>query len=176
MMTIWDSDGKKKLRKYYLYLREAHVIFKDTIKSISFSLFCDLRPRNVLLLGDSPKDQCKCLTHENLFYKLSALGIEYSSDFWKDVLCDDSPNSKCWLSQCENCKDGKKIQANDKYKYVDYKQWLEILVSKKKKDSDNEDNVEKEKFFKNLRIIGERVERGVVLEKLKDDMTTILHH
>ena len=177
VMTIWDSDGKKKLWKYYLtmYLREA-VIFEETIKSISFSLFCDLRPQNVLLLGNSPKDQCKCLTHENLFYKLSALGIEYSSDFWKDVLCDESPNSKCWLSQCENCKDGKKIQANDEYKYVDYKQWIEILVPKKKKDSDNKDNGDKEKVSKNLRIITERVERGVVLEKLKGDMTTILHH
>ena len=77
---------------------------------------------------------------------------------------------------CENCKDEKKIQANDEYKYVDYKQWIEILVPKKKKDSDNEDNVDKETFSKNLRIISERVERGVVLEKLKGDMTTILHH
>ena len=44
VMTVWNDDGKKKLRKYYLtmYLREAHHIFQQTHHDISFSVFCKL--------------------------------------------------------------------------------------------------------------------------------------
>ena len=62
IMTVWDADGTKhKLRKYYLtmYLREPHAIFQQTHCDISLSIFCKLRPKNLLLIGDSPKNHCK---------------------------------------------------------------------------------------------------------------------
>ena len=76
-----DTD-KKKLRKHNLtmYPREAHKTFCDLYcdeertKVIGFSTFCDLRPKDVLLLGSTPGDQCK---YENLFLKLKAMDIIY---------------------------------------------------------------------------------------------------
>ena len=192
VMTVWDNDGKKKkLRKYYLtlYLREAHVIFEQCHQEIGFSLFCKLRPENVLLIGDSPKDQCKCMIHENLFYKLDALGIEYTLDFWKDILCDDSPNSNCWLSKCDECKNGRKIIVLEEGRYVGYKQWVEVLVPRNQKadtddkesNQDHEDEnknkpAKKNEFYKVMRINTDRVQRGAVLEELKDKMHVILNH
>ena len=44
---------------------------------ISFSKFCSLRPKNVLLTSDAPQYQCKCMIHKNFFLKLEALGHSY---------------------------------------------------------------------------------------------------
>ena len=71
-MVVWDSFGKKRLRKYYLtmYLREAYAVFNETKQvamDCSFSAFCKLSPQNVLLLGETPRDQCECVAHENFF-------------------------------------------------------------------------------------------------------------
>ena len=133
IMTVWDADGTKhKLRKCYLpmYLREARAIFQQTHCDISLSIFCKLQPKNVLLIGGSPKDQCRCLIHKNLFLKLDAFGITYTTDFWKDILCDDSPNSDCWLSACDNCRNGCKLIIFNEEKYVTYKKWIEVLIPK----------------------------------------------
>ena len=76
LITVWDDSGKKKLTKYYItmFLRVAHEVFCQTQDNpVTFSTFCDLRLKNVLLPPDFPKDQCKCLIHENLFLKLDAI-------------------------------------------------------------------------------------------------------
>ena len=60
-MTVWDDNGKHKLQKYYLtmYLKEAYAIFLQSCENeddkCSVSTFCNLNPKNVLLLGNSPK-------------------------------------------------------------------------------------------------------------------------
>ena len=85
VMTVWSDNGKQKLRKHFMTmcLREAHSIFCKMFDDgkgknvISYAKFCDLRPPNALLLGDTPRDQCKCLIHENFFLKLNALGYSY---------------------------------------------------------------------------------------------------
>ena len=63
----------------------------------------------VLLLSDTPEDTCKCQTHENLFLKLEAMFHSYDNSFWNEVLCDTSENSNCWLSECDECREGKKF-------------------------------------------------------------------
>ena len=110
-IVIWDSDGKKRRERKY-YLREAYAVFKETAvdeEGRSFSAFCKLRPKNVLLLVDTPNEQCKCQIHENFFMKLEAMGCSYDKGFWGNMLCDVSENSKCWLSECEPCRNGKKL-------------------------------------------------------------------
>ena len=60
-MTVWDDNGKHKLQKYHLtmYLKEAYAIFLESCENeddrCSVSTFCNLNPKNVLLLGNSPK-------------------------------------------------------------------------------------------------------------------------
>ena len=56
-VTVYEG-GKKRLRKDYLtmFLREAFSAFKARYReiSISFTAFCKLRPKNVLLLKNTP--------------------------------------------------------------------------------------------------------------------------
>lgn len=86
LITVWTDTGKIKVRKYYLTtcLRESLKTFFDLhsdeerAKLIGFSTFGDLRPKNVLLLGSTPRYQCKCMIHENLFLKLNAIDTIYN--------------------------------------------------------------------------------------------------
>ena len=70
MMTIWTDGGQLTLRKHYLamFLRDAYYIYceqnrRGSEHGLAYSTFCNLHPKNVLLLSSSPKDQCKCMTH-----------------------------------------------------------------------------------------------------------------
>ena len=70
-MTVWTDGKKERLRKHYLtmFLREAFSVFDETHPEINlgFSTFCRLRPANVLLLKNTPEDQCKCKTYKKTF-------------------------------------------------------------------------------------------------------------
>ena len=83
-VTVWTDNGRHKLRKHYLvmHLQEAHQLFCQLYPTegdgnISFSKFCSLHPKNVLLTGDTPQCQCKCMIHGNFFLKLEALVHSY---------------------------------------------------------------------------------------------------
>ena len=117
-VTVWTDEGRKRLRKYYLtmYLKEAHALYLESCESdndwCSFPSFCSFRPQNVLLLGDSPKHQCKCEIHENFLLKLEAISILYEKSWWETVLCDITPNSNCYENVCSECIDGKNLVPN----------------------------------------------------------------
>ena len=110
-ITVWENGIKEKLQKHYMtmFLKEAFSVFKEENQElvIGFSKFCSLRPKNVLLLKNTPSDQCKCKVHENLILKLKALKYSYSNSFWEKILCDVKINSACWQNRCEACCDGK---------------------------------------------------------------------
>ena len=61
-VTVYEGGKKRQLQKHYLnmFLREAFSVFKARYPeiSISFTAFCKLRPKNVLLLKNTPMDQC----------------------------------------------------------------------------------------------------------------------
>ena len=42
------------------------------VHPISHSQFWKLRPIDVLLIADTPKEQCRCVIHENFFFELDA--------------------------------------------------------------------------------------------------------
>ena len=72
-------------------------------EKVKFSKFCELRPKNVLLLNQSPADHCKCMIHENFINKSKSAAITCdSSTFWNFVLGDYSLNSVCWQGNCED--------------------------------------------------------------------------
>ena len=83
-MVCWDDAGKKmRLRKYFLTmnLREVHALYLQEHRDenyCSLTKMCNLRPTNVLLLGSTPHDQCKCQQHDNFFVKLEAMGVQYN--------------------------------------------------------------------------------------------------
>ena len=131
-LTAWEKGAKRCEQKYYLamFLREAYSIYINlpVTEKVKFSKFCELRPKNVLLLNQSPADQCKCMIHENFINKLKGAAITYdSSTFWNFVLCDDSLNSVCWQRNCEDCIDGKKLNLNiDPATNVSWNQWCYV--------------------------------------------------
>lgn len=127
--TFWVNGVKTKLRKFYLtvFLKEAHELYTEMHPNnhVGYSKFCELRSKNVLLLHETPADQCKCKFHENFLLKLKALKVTYDSKaFWKSYLCDDSHNSKCWENLCLTCKNGQLFKPeiiNDTI--VNWKEW-----------------------------------------------------
>jgi hypothetical protein len=133
------SFGKQRLRKHFLnmYLREAHAMFCLVLEAAgeekcSFSWFCKQRPRNVLLVGNTPKDQCQCIVHENFKLKLAALGVKYEQSIWDELLCDTAPNSSCWMGVCDECKHGAKLKMTGCGDEVEYSQWKHVFVESKK--------------------------------------------
>ena len=64
-----------------MLLREAYKIYTELPVSgkVKFSKFCDLRPKDVLLLKQSPADQYKCIIYKNFINTLWPLSILYDS-------------------------------------------------------------------------------------------------
>ena len=138
---------KEKLRKYYLTmtLKEVFAVFQEYHPhvKIGFTLFTTMRPVNVILMKDSPLDQCKCVIHENFRLKLHAIRVEVT-DFWSKYICNSQNyNAKCWLNTCEECQNGKKLfdEANnsisdgsihDSEDGVSWDEWKEIKRPSKK--------------------------------------------
>ena len=65
---IWENGTNKRERKYCLtmVLQEAYKNCPELSVSnkMKFSKFCDLCPKNVLLLKQSPVNQCKYIIQE----------------------------------------------------------------------------------------------------------------
>lgn len=116
-MVIWEDGQKIKHRKYFLtmFLREAYAVFKASHEDfkIGFSKFCDLRPKNVLLLKNTPLDQCKCKIHENFRLLLKGAGIAYDNSWWETQLCETQDlSSNHWVGECDSCNSENKLKAH----------------------------------------------------------------
>lgn len=184
-MVVWDETGKRRLQKYFLIMNliEAFAIYKESCDDkykCGFSTFCANRPQNVLCLGDSPKDQCKCETHENHFMKLEAMGCHYDYTWWENVLCDSQYNSECWKNICDNCKDGKRfVPPKSLTTMTSYKQWGLITVpsnsKKKQNNSRNSDDVEYNISTK-MGIVTKEVRVGEILDDFQKDYLKVAAH
>ena len=93
-MAVWEKSVKKHCT---LFLKEEYEKFKNVIPNfeIQFSTFCELQPPNVLLLKETAAEQCKCRLHENFILKSRALKIDYSDNFWSNLLCVRETDSNC---------------------------------------------------------------------------------
>ena len=181
-MTVWEDGKKIKLQKYYLvlFLREAHHMYLESSarsEHVKFSKFCEMRPKNVLLMKQTPADQCKCKIHENLFLKLRSLKLPYTT-FWEDVLCDNTINSLCWQGQCQTCANGKLIKPTmDPGATIQYRQWETIIKeSVRRADQDPGNNAEPNKVYKKLECRLNEACAGEVLQQLVDEWDIIIAH
>ena len=114
-VTSKDAFGKKiKLQKRYLQvtLSELYQLFKKENPDVKVgrSLFCSLRPPNVMFSSQMPHNTCHCKYHENMVLLLEGLHKKstsvptYSSEFPNTVICDN-PTDLCWLNKCPLCND-----------------------------------------------------------------------
>ncbi len=192
-MTVWEQGKKTKMRKYYLvlFLREAYQVYIESLagdeQHIKFSKFCELRPKNVLLMKQTPADQCKCKIHENLFLKLKSLKLPYAT-FWEDVLCDTTLNSLCWQGECQDCENGQLIKMTiDPGTMVQLRQWVTCIKEVEKRngtDSDTTTDVDDNaapladhnKTYKKLECQLKEECAGEVLQQLVNEWNVILTH
>ncbi|KAJ2937733.1 hypothetical protein O0L34_g19126 [Tuta absoluta] len=184
-MAVWMNGKKETMQKHYLtmFLREAHAIFieENPELKIGFSYFCSLRPPNVLLLKNTPAEQCRCKIHENYRMMLTALKTTYSDEFWKRVLCDAAINSVCWQNKCEDCKNLKKLQPpEDSSRIVNWKEWTKnddnkIKLSLKEISTGElfEKVLEKYEEFR-YHVLLKRIQSDAFLKDKRDKNTRIL--
>lgn len=172
-MVVWSKNGKEVMSKHYLnmFLKEAFSIYdeiyRNTPHEIKLSSFKLLRTINVLATSKTPHDACKCQLHENLFFKLDALGLQYNNDFWKYALCNTEQNSDCWQSKCTDCKGEIKVKTTKlSTEKVTYKQWESCLV----------ENENGGKTKPHLKIISKQEYVGQILDELKNNFETYLNH
>ena len=109
-----------------MFLQGAYKIYTESPvpDKVKFSIFCDLRPQNMLLLKQYPAHWCKCITHENFINKLKALLIFYDSSPFCDLVLFNSTYSWYWQGNCEDCADCKKVIVNiDPGKNIFCEEW-----------------------------------------------------
>ena len=142
-VTVWKSDGKERLQKRHLYfsLGEAFALFVEEYPSIQIgkSKFAELRPANVLLQKDTPKEACLCVYHESIVLLCEALHQAlpefplFTSRFVDNFVCSSSLES-CMFGSCKECK-GKtnwwfqKFEGEALNTQIFWKQWGREEVS-----------------------------------------------
>lgn len=112
-VTVRDDTGQKtKMQKRYLLgnLRETYCLFKEeTSIELSFSKFCDLRPKNILTFSKTPLEACCCLQHKNFINICNALaphisGLDKYSREWVDKYClCHAVSEPCLILTCVTC-------------------------------------------------------------------------
>ena len=132
----------------------------------SFSTFCNFRPKNILLLDESKKQQCKYQIHENLFLKLEAM--DYEKDWWTTMLCDSTPNSDSWKTCARNALIVKQIVPSKSLtSVVSYKQWEKVEVPSHSKDTET---------YKKICIITKDCQVGDVVERFQEAFGRVKEH
>lgn len=125
---------------------------------MGYSTFCKYRPQNVLLLKETPKEQCLCEKHANFQFALDALGITYDESFWVQTLCETSQNSSCWNNTCKRCSHGK------------------LLVAGKPLTSLTKRSLWKKQSDKRLQRITEEITIEQVMSELHDQWDSFVKH
>lgn len=108
--TITLNKTKKQKRFLSDTLKDLHLKFVSEQRSISYSLFCSLRPFWVVVPTLSDRDTCMCKMHENLVFivqklhQLKVINTTNLDELVKSITCDPE-SKKCMYSDCSDCKD-----------------------------------------------------------------------
>lgn len=129
-MVIENKKIKVQKRLLLFNLKELFVLYKESHPEnpVSFSIFCKLRPKNCILLGQSgTHSTCVCVTHQNVKLMLQAINLKDLTqsgtklcdykDCIKMIVCKDATD-ECYLEKCNKCPGTEKLRQ-----YLD-----EILV------------------------------------------------
>ena len=120
-IIVRENGNKHKVQKKHLLstLKEAHAMFiKEYKEEISFSKFCELRPKHVLLLNQLPHNVCVCRYHEDIrlllnTLKMAGLGVNTGfRDFISQVVCCQE-NKECMYGLCDDCPGLSSLEPND---------------------------------------------------------------
>lgn len=130
--VVRQNGESKQKRILNGSLREMHKKFVKSNVSISYALFCKIRPWWVVKLGNvSNRNTCLCVKHENLRLLIKKLGIlklieENSTyDVIEKLLCDSKERTECcYLRTCTKCENNViKLSEFIEDIQTDYQQW-----------------------------------------------------
>lgn len=144
-ITVRENGNRTKMQKRLLLidLRELHTLYKNSHpkNQVSFSVFCKLRPKHVILPGTSGTHVvCVCTIHQNVKLMLDAISDQISKYdrvnpkkkyqyFISEMVCDN-PVRDCYFDECENCPGVEGIRAyldeildEDSVLEINYAQW-----------------------------------------------------
>lgn len=118
VVSVKDKDGRslKQKRLLLLDLRGLFILYKEiySMFPLSFSKFCQIRPKECVLAGGSGTHSvCVCIVHQNCKLMLDAIDIkvltEHSQspirdykDCLKQITCEN-PSENCFLGTCAEC-------------------------------------------------------------------------
>lgn len=109
--TLTQKKNKKQKRFLLDTIKNLHGKFlAEEQSSISYSLFCKLRPFWVVHPNLSDRNTCMCKTHENLgflvqkLHYLKVISTLNLDDLVKEISCE-TENLKCMYGECSECKD-----------------------------------------------------------------------
>lgn len=109
-MTNNETNSTIKVQKHHLYttVNEVHQVFKKenpTIK-IGKSSFANLRPKNVLLMAETPTKVCVCQIHANFNYLIESLcnisPYQKPKNIISQLVCN-LQNEICMMNNCNKC-------------------------------------------------------------------------
>lgn len=141
--TLTQKKNKKQKRFLLDTMKNLHRKFlAEEQSSISYSLFCKLRPFWVVHPTLSDRDTCMCKMHENLgflvqkLHYLKVISTNNLDNLVKEISCE-TENVKCMYGECSACKDLScpvSTEYNPENK-VSYIQW--VIVEKQHKNDPN---------------------------------------
>lgn len=144
------TRGKIKKQKRFLNdtMRNLHrrFLLESPDCSISYSLFCRMRPFWVVQPSIADRETCLCRVHENLCFlveKLHSLRLIGGTDLEKmaESICCDSNRKECMYNECPDCKnrDFPIASEGDLQATVSFTQWTtETVLREKKKEGKKE--------------------------------------
>ena len=111
-VTLKQGNKRQHIQKRHMLwsLNETYALFvkENPGVQIGFSKFCSLRPVNVMLSADMPRDVCLCQYHENIKLICECLKKEipsfpqYTGHFVDNFVCN-SESELCMLGKGDKC-------------------------------------------------------------------------
>ncbi|CAH0558867.1 unnamed protein product [Brassicogethes aeneus] len=131
------KKGDRKQKRVLLdTLKNLHIsLMKKCNITISYSLFCRLRPFWIVHPNCDKRDTCLCITHANMDLILAALfqvkiiSISNHQNLLK-IICCNRYNEQCLLRECATCKNKRLLykEFNNSIQIV-YKKWESVTVN-----------------------------------------------
>ena len=183
-MVSWKNGKKEHLQKRHLLfsLREAQPLFlkENPEVKIGLSKLSSLRPLNVLLSSEIPRNVCLCQYHDYIKLIGDSLKKEipefpnYSGDFVENFVCS-SDSEACMFGRCGKCPDWLKtiteeVDLEGPATWYEWKRVETVSPTASKKDSKTM------KVVKKMTKISKEGTIGDAVESLQEKLPSFLEH
>lgn len=145
-MVINDERQRIQKRLILFELKKVYdeFLIEHPTAMMSFSYFCNLRPKNVVLPGASGTHiVCVCTIHQNIILMIEAISSILKKnesdnlpanhrDFIKMITCK-TPNRDCHLNECANCPRSSVVSdflielfTKEAINEIEYPNWISV--------------------------------------------------